>query len=335
MAAGPPGDDPILVEAWRGELRENAHRAAFAVVHADGDLIEAQGNIQQAVFPRSAIKPLQALPLIQSGAAKRWGLGAAQLALCCASHSGEAGHVAGVAALLEQSALQPACLECGAQWPMGEEAARALHATGQSPQALHNNCSGKHAGFLLTAQHLGESAAGYVEAGHPVQVRVREALSEAMQHEHAGAARGRDGCGIPTLAVPLLAISRGMANMAAATPESAAGVVRDAVMAHPWQVAGSGRFDTEVMLAGQGSVLVKMGADGVHAACVPARGLGIALKIGDGSVRASEVLMAALLQRHARPAPALHAELRRHAPRAILNNRRETVGELRYSGLPA
>ncbi|MGE0877003.1 MAG: asparaginase [Burkholderiales bacterium] len=334
-----PRIDPVLVEAWRGDAPENAHRGAYAVVDASGAIIEEQGDTERAVFPRSAVKPLQALPLIDTGAAARYGLGAAGIALACASHSGEPGHVDAVAALLDKGGLAPTCLECGAQVPMGEAAASALCASGKPPTPLHNNCSGKHAGFLLTARHQGEALEGYVEEGHPVQRRVAQALAEAMQHELGAAPRGRDGCGIPTFAVPLHAVARGMASLAPAARglparRRAAEQLRDAVMAHPWLVAGSGRFDTEAMLAGAGTVLVKMGADGVHAACIPALGLGIASKIADGSPRASEVLMASLLARHARPAPALAALLGRRARREIVNNRGEIVGGLRCSVLP-
>ncbi len=331
--------DPVLVEAWRGDALENAHRGAYAVVDVSGAVIDEQGDVHRPVFPRSAVKPLQALPLLETGAAARYALGAEQLALACASHSGEPGHVQAVSALLAKGGLTPACLECGAQVPMGEAAARALFTTGNGPTPLHNNCSGKHAGFLLTARHQGEAPEGYVEEAHPVQRRVAESLAESMQHEITDAPRGRDGCGIPTFAVPLRAIARSMASLAPAARgvparRRAAEQLRDAVMAHPWLVAGTDRFDTEVMLAGAGSVLVKMGADGVHAACVPALGLGIASKIADGSARASEVLMAALLVRHARPAPALAALLDRRARRDIVNNRGEIVGALRHTLLP-
>lgn len=333
--------DPVLVEAWRGDVLENAHRAAYAVVDASGALVEAAGDIERPVFARSAVKPLQALPLLETGAAARYGLAPAQIALCCASHSGEPAHVDAVAALLARGDIAPGCLACGAQIPMGEEAARALFAAGQAPTPLHNNCSGKHAGFLLAARHMGEPDEDYVDAAHPVQRRVTQALAESMRHEFSAAPRGRDGCGIPSYAVPLRAIAQGMASLAPAAPggtqvrRRAAQAVLEAVMAHPWMIAGSGRFDTEVMLAGDGSVLVKMGADGVHAACIPARGLGIAAKIADGSPRASEVLMAALLARHARPAPALASVLGRRVRREIVNNRGEIVGAMRGIGLPA
>jgi len=333
--------DPVLVEAWRGGVLENAHRAAYAVVDASGALVESAGDIERPVFARSAVKPLQALPLLETGAAARYGLGPAQVALCCASHSGEPAHVEAVAALLARGGIAPGCLACGTQVPMGEEAARALFASGQAPTPLHNNCSGKHAGFLLAARHMEEPDEEYVDAAHPVQRRVTQALAEAMRHELGTAPRGRDGCGIPAYAVPLRAIAQGMAALAPAATggtqarRRAAHEVLQAAMAHPWMVAGSGRFDTELMLAGAGSVLVKMGADGVHAACIPARGLGIAAKIADGSTRASEVLMATLLARHAQPAPALAGLLGQRARRDIVNNRGEVVGAMRGIGPPA
>src|SRR5215210_6853486 len=140
--------NPVLVEVMRGALTESRHRGAVAVVDADGATVLALGDVIRPVYPRSAVKPLQALPLIENGAAERYGFGDEELALACASHGGEAAHVEIAARMLARAGLDESALECGAHWPSHQPSAQALARSGATPSALHNNCSGKHAGFL-------------------------------------------------------------------------------------------------------------------------------------------------------------------------------------------
>ncbi|MDP6574146.1 MAG: asparaginase [Rhodospirillales bacterium] len=292
---------PVLVEVTRGEAVESHHRGVVAVADAGGAIVAAWGDTERAVYPRSAIKPLQALPLIETGAAEGFALGDAEIALACASHNGEAEHVAGIAAWLERVSLAADDLECGAQSPLGREAALARVRAGDAPSALTNTCSGKHAGFLTTALHLGEETAGYIKRGHAVQRRVAETLAEMTGCDVATAPVAIDGCGIPTFAVPLAAVARAMARLAApdslAPPRAAAARrIVAAMTAHPGLVAGRGRYDTAVMEAGRGAFVVKSGAEGFHAAIMPGLGLGCALKIEDGAGRAAEVAMTAVLR---------------------------------------
>ncbi|MEE9544435.1 MAG: asparaginase [Rhodospirillales bacterium] len=292
--------NPILVEVSRAETVESRHRGAAVVARADGTVVASWGEVAAPVFPRSAAKPLQALPLIETGAAERFGVSDEEIALACASHRGEPVHTRALAAWLKRMGLSAEDLECGASPPKDEETAAAMIGAGQSPSPLHNNCSGKHAGFLATALHMGEKTAGYIQPGHPVQKRWRGVLQEMGGAELAEAAAGVDGCGIPVVAMPLAALARAMARLAdpSGLPSArrrAARRVLAAMTAHPYLVRGRGGFDTLAIEAGAGALVVKTGAEGVHAAALPGPGLGVALKIDDGARRAAETAMAALL----------------------------------------
>jgi L-asparaginase II len=301
--------NPVLVNALRGGIVESLHRGAIAVVDADGAVHTALGDIERPIFPRSAVKVLQALPLVASGAAERYGLTDAELALACASHGGEPGHAATAASMLAKAGVDAAALECGTHWPYHDGSIKALAAAGQTPSALHNNCSGKHSGFVcvgcLMAAERGEDARGflrgYVSPDHPVMREVTAALQAATGFALADAARGVDGCSIPTYAIPLRHLAHAFARVAtghglAPDHARAARRLRQAVAAAPFMVAGSGRFDTRVMQALGERVFCKVGAEGVHCAALPELGLGVAIKMDDGNTaRAVEVAMAATL----------------------------------------
>ncbi|MBT5415846.1 MAG: asparaginase [Rhodospirillaceae bacterium] len=292
--------DPVLVEVTRGPLVESRHRGAAAVVDSAGHTVAAWGDVARPVFPRSAIKALQAIALVESGAADAFDLGPAELALACASHNGEAAHAEAVRAWLLRIDLGVDDLECGAHAPMGEEAELDLVRAGREAGAHHNNCSGKHAGMLTLAKRLGVPTAGYIAADHPVQSLVRRTVGEMAGCDLAEAPAGTDGCGIPTLAMPLEAMAWAFARIAdpaTLAPERAAAVrrIRAAVAARPDMVAGRGRFCTAVMAAAGEAVFVKTGAEGVFCAALPDMGLGFALKIEDGATRAAECAIAALL----------------------------------------
>ena len=295
-------DNPVLVDVMRGPLVESCHRGAVSVVDAEGAVLLSLGDVDQPVFPRSAVKALQILPLVHGGAAERLGLTDAEIALAVASHSGEPAHVATARGMLEKARCDAACLECGGHWPMDPAAARALAAEGGTPGALHNNCSGKHAGFICLACDLGEDPAGYVRADHRVQGIVRASLEDLTGACHTPDVMGIDGCSIPTYAVPLPSLAYGFARFGTGvglTPDCsrAAARIRRAAAAHPFMVAGTGRFDTVLMGALGERAFVKTGAEGVYCAALPEMGLGIALKCDDGAGRAAEAILAALILR--------------------------------------
>jgi L-asparaginase II len=300
--------NPVLVEALRGGTRESVHRGALAVLDADGTLVVAIGDIERPIFPRSAVKVLQALPLVESGAADQLGLNDEELAIACASHNGEPAHTAVAARMLAKAGLDASALECGAHWPYREPVQRQMAAAAIEPTALHNNCSGKHAGFLCVACRLAGGAdlrrfaKGYVGAEHPVMREVGAALQAATGFDLSTAARGTDGCSIPTYAIPLRHLALAFARVGTGAGLSsghaaAAQRLRNAVARHPFMVGGTDRFDTKVMQRLGERVFCKVGAEGVFCAAFPERGLGVAIKVDDGNnARAAEVAMAAAIE---------------------------------------
>ena len=303
--------NPVLVEVTRGGRVESAHRGAVVVADGQGRVAFQVGDIDAAVFPRSAVKAFQALPLVESGAADRLGLTEAEIALACSSHSGEAAHVATAQSMLAKAGRDASCLECGAHWPYDAAATRALAAAGQAPSALHNNCSGKHSGFICLACASGDDPAGYVRPDHPTMRRVTAALAEATGTRLDDATPGTDGCSIPTYAIPLRALATGFARFG--TAGGAASRIRAAVAANPFMVGGTDRFDTLLMTALGARAFTKGGAEGVHCAALPELGLGIAVKCDDGAGRAADLICATLIARFLGagvPEPLLRPELR-------------------------
>ena len=205
-----PGN-PILVEVTRGSLVESRHSGAIAIADAQGHLLLGLGDVGRPVFPRSAVKALQAIPLVESGAADAFGLGEDELAVACASHSGDPVHLEAVRSLLAKAGLDESDLACGAHWPVSEAATRELIRAGRRPQAIHNNCSGKHAGMLATAVYLGLDPRGYERPDHPLQVMIARIISETCGVELERARMGIDGCSVPTWALPLGALAQGFA----------------------------------------------------------------------------------------------------------------------------
>jgi L-asparaginase II len=299
-ALAPPGPEPILVEVTRGPIVESRHAVDAAVVDASGALVAAWGEVERPVYPRSASKPLQALPLVESGAADAFGLQDRELALACASHSGEPVHVGTVKAWLARLGLSEADLECGAHLPRAGKPQEDFIRSGAALAAAHNNCSGKHAGMLSHAVHLGEPTAGYVGYEHPVQRRVAAAYGEMCGLDLAKAPRGTDGCSIPTFAIPLAALALGLARFAnpdgqAPARQAACRRLARAMWAEPYMVAGLGRCCTAILGAAPGRIVAKTGAEGVYVAGLAGRGLGLAVKARDGAGRAAEVALLALL----------------------------------------
>ncbi len=292
--------NPVLVEVTRGAGVESRHRGAFVVVDAAGKVVRGAGDPTMPVYPRSAAKPLQALPLIETGAVDRFGLTNKELALACASHKGEPLHVAAVNAWLARIGLAHTALECGVQAPRTLEALRRSILERSPLTATYHNCSGKHTGFLTACVACGDAPSGYIDPDHPAQKRVSQALAEMTGCDLSAVTPSRDGCGIPTYCMPLQNLALGMARLAdpQALPKTRAQAAKrllDAMAAEPFYVNGAGGFTTEVMLAVR-SVRVKGGAEGVYAAAIPDLGLGMALKIDDGAMRASECAAAHILR---------------------------------------
>jgi L-asparaginase II len=324
-------NNPVLVEVTRGNRVESTHRGAIAVCNANGDVRLAIGDIELAVYPRSSLKPVQALPLIESGAAARYSLASEDIALACASHSGEPQHTTRIAAWQAKIGCSPADLACGAHRPVHEATANAMLARGEKWTALHNNCSGKHTGFMTVARALGAPLAGYEQPDHPVQRVVERTLSE-LSGVPGPLPYGIDGCAVPNFAVPLRALALAMARIAdpgKLAPQRADACRRifSAMTAHPELVAGTGRACTRLMRQSP-AIAVKTGAEGVFVAILPTLGLGVALKVDDGAGRAAETAIAALLIALSAIPDEGAAQDLAHAP--VLNTRGHSVGQRRF-----
>ena len=290
----------MTVGVVRGKHAESTHQIHAVIARDDGSLVASYGDPQRQTFPRSAVKSIQALALLESGAADRFGFTPAELALACSSHAGTPLHVETARSMLDKAGFEPEALECGAHWPLEEGSARALARVADEPSPLHNNCSGKHAGFLAVARHLGLDPAGYVAPDHPVQQRVTATVAEVCGVPLSAANRATDGCSIPTYKIPLASLATGFARIGTgaslpAARQAAFERLRRAVTDNPLLIAGPGRFDSRVTATCGPRVFLKSGAEGVLCAAIPEAGLGIALKAEDGALRGSEVAMAELL----------------------------------------
>lgn len=326
--------NPIITEILRGGIVESRHRGSIAVFDGHGRSVLSIGDVLTPVFPRSACKLIQALPFVESGAAAAYGFGNKELSLVCASHSGEPEHVAMADAMLTKAGQSEATLECGTHWPFDLPVAIKLAQSGALPTPCHNNCSGKHAGFICTSAYLGEDPTGYVGPSHTAQIRVRDAMSEVTGAVHTSEACGTDGCSIPTYAISLNALALGFAKAAsghglATSRAKAAKQLMDACMAEPFYMAGTKRFCTEVMAAAPARVFAKIGAEGVYCAAIPELGFGIALKIDDGAFRAAELTVAATIAHLAQAIPEIAEPIGAMARKVDRNWNKMNVGQQR------
>jgi L-asparaginase II len=319
------------VEVWRGPAVESVHRFAFAVVDAGGRLRAGSGQTGEVTFARSAVKPIQALPVVQDGAADRFGFEDREIALCCASHSGEPKHVDGVRSMLERIGVEEAALACGPHAPFHGPSAAALAAAGQTPGRIHNNCSGKHAGMLALARFHDWPTAGYNRSDHPVQKRIADELARWAGMPADDFVLATDGCGVVTFGLPLSALARAFSGLAAAARRSDAGPRRvlGAMRGCPDYVAGTDRLCTTLMEVVDGRIIAKTGAEGVYCAAVPGAEIGIAIKVADGARRASEPALLAVLSTLGLLSDQEMARLAAFAQPEVMNTRGEVVGRIR------
>lgn len=324
--------DTDLVEVWRGDLLECVHRGHAVICDDKGGVVEVWGHPATVIYPRSSCKMIQALPLVESGAADAAGLGPAEVALACASHQGGAIHSARVGAWLDALGLRDADFRCGPETPRDRTAREAMIRAHESPCQIHNTCSGKHAGFLTLSQYL-RAGPEYTDPAHPVQKACKAAFEDVTAQDSP--TFGIDGCSAPNFATTLHGLGRAMAFFASAhdrsgTRATAATRLVQAMTAFPELVAGEGRACTELMRAMDGKVAVKTGADGVFVAIIPDLRLGVAVKITDGATRASECVIAALLVRLG-VLPPDHPAVKKRMNAPITNCAGTTVGQIRAS----
>jgi L-asparaginase II len=276
-----------LVEVWRGDRVESLHLGAVAVVDAAGTLVARAGDPALTTYLRSAAKPFQLLPLVECGAADHFGFGPQQLAVMAASHSGRAEHVETVRSILDRIGLPVSALQCGAHAPYDDDARTTLERGGEPFSALHNNCSGKHAGMLAYCVFNLESIENYLDHSHPLQQRIRTGLAELAGLGEGEVGIAIDGCSAPCFAMPLTAAARAFAQLtstagAGTSRQRALARIAAAMASHPDMVAGPGRFDTQVMALTRGHVVSKAGAEGYQCMALRQRSLGIAFKVADG-----------------------------------------------------
>ena len=325
-----------LVQVMRGSRLEAVYRGAMAIVNARGHIIASVGDSNLTAFLRSSAKPFQLLPLIESGAADRLGFSDRELALMAASHNGEEFHVQAVVGILARLGLNESALQCGAHPPLHPPSARALENAQQQPSALHNNCSGKHSGMLAQCVDRHLPIADYLSPQHPVQVTIKQTLTELAGVSPDSIDVGVDGCSVPTFALPLSAAALAFARLADPSElgdprRSALRRIASAMMAHPEMVAGTKRLDTDVMHAGMGRIVVKGGAEGYYGiGILSSPGLGVAIKMedGDGGRGRNAVVIEVLRQLDALDGQGL-ASLARYAAGPMKNHRGLTVGEVR------
>lgn len=286
-----------MVEIWRGDLLESVHRGHAVVCDEKGEIVQAWGDPTALIYPRSACKMIQVLPLIESGAAEAFSLNAEQLALACASHQGAAIHTDRVGAWLNDLSLDDSAFRCGPQMPNDKDARYELIRAHEEPCQIHNNCSGKHAGFLTLNKHIGGDA-DYELIDHPMQQMIKQTFEEMTEETSPGF--GIDGCSAPNHACTVHGFARALSFFATAHERSdrrstAAVALREAMWTYPELVAGETRACTDLMRAMNGKVALKGGAEAVYAAIIPELKLSVAMKIVDGASRASECVIATIL----------------------------------------
>ncbi|TFY96250.1 asparaginase [Ramlibacter rhizophilus] len=318
-----------LIETYRGGTLECLHHGAVAVCDARGELLACAGDPHWLSFSRSTLKPFQALPLLESGGARQFSLASEQLALLCASHSGEPMHVAQVDTLLQRAGLGVKALQCGCHVPMFATLPGA-----QPPEQVderHHNCSGKHAGFLLWCVQHGQPTANYLAPGHPLQLAIRRGVAQVTGLSAEQLKTATDGCSAPNLAMPLSRLARAYARLALGTQDAEFGAsfaaLGGAMVRHPELVSGTGRADLAFMQAGRGDWICKGGADGVQALASRSRGQAIALKIADGSPVAVQAATVAVLDQLGWLDARQREELRPWRAEAIANARGTQVGQ--------
>lgn len=333
-----------LVEVRRGAITESRHRGHIIAIEADGNVAGSLGAPHNVTFLRSSAKPLQALPLLTTGAANRFGFTDEEVALACASHNGEPIHTKIVTSMLEKIGLGPEALKCGVHEPYSAEAAGVLRARDEVPNVLHNNCSGKHAAMLAVALQLGAPIDNYESAESPVQIAIADAISQFTAVPVEDLAVGVDGCAAPIFGVTVTAMALAYGRLVS-PPETFDKTTRDAckrivhaMTAHPELIGGtSERLDTEIMRAARGRVVSKVGAEGVYTAGIlPCEkwpnGLGLALKIEDGDDKRARptVVIESLRQLGVLYDESLEA-VARYAFFPVQNRRGDVVGEIRAS----
>lgn len=311
---------------------ENTHRGHVAIVDWQGNLLYSVGDPHHVTYWRSSAKPFQALPVVESGAADRYGIEPKELALFCASHNGEAMHTETVLGIFKKIGLESTLLQCGVHMPYHAETAHAMFRADEKPTYLHSNCSGKHSGMLTLVAHRGHDPVRYLELNHPVQQEILDYVSDFSSYPRNKIAIGTDGCGVPVHGLPLfnmaLAYARLMRPQGERSRIEACQRVVSAMLAHPEMVGGTDRFCTDLMRTGQGSLIGKAGAAGVYCVGIQDQGIGIAVKCEDGSSRGRDPVVVEILKQLGYLNQEQVAALAKYHHPENINHRKEKCGQV-------
>jgi L-asparaginase II len=324
----------MIVEVTRGDTIESVHRVHACAVDARGRALLEDGDVDTPVYLRSAAKPFIAAAAIEAGVVERFGLEGSEVAVMAASHFGERFHVAAVASILRKIGLDESALQCGTHMPYDERTARELVRAGIEPSPLYNNCSGKHAGILALCIAIGADTATYLDTGNPAQRRILALCARLSDDNPETWPLGVDGCGIPVYATGLRRAALSFARLATLEGVSDADatalcLVRDAMVAHPEYVAGTGQLDTVLMQTAAGKVACKGGAEGIHGVAAIAGGFGYTSKVADGAGRARGPSTIAALRALGAIDDAAAAQLARFARPLVYNRAGRAAGEIR------
>jgi L-asparaginase II len=324
----------LIVEVTRGELVESFHRVAACACDARGRILLETGEITAPVYLRSSAKPFIAATVIAAGARDAFDLNEREIAIVAASHSGQLFHLNAVRSLLKKIGMPEDALQCGAHLPYNEQAARAMLERGEAPRAIHNNCSGKHAGILALCKLIGADPQTYLDPGNPAQKAILEFCARLSDDDASSWPMAADGCGIPVYATPLRNAALSFARLAtldgiSESDAQALRVVREAMIARPEYVSGTGELDTTLMRAGDGDVVAKGGAEGVHGIAAIAAGIGYVSKVLDGTGRARGPSTIAALRSLGVLNEAQVEQLARFARPIVYNRAGRAVGEIR------
>jgi len=325
-----------LAEVTRGSLVESIHRGAVAVVDTKGKLLASAGNPQYLTYFRSAAKPIQAIPVLESGAAQYFGLDLQELAILTGSHNGEVQHTDTVLAILRKIGLGEEYLQCGVHEPLHKPSRDALLSKGLKPTSLHNTCSGKHAGMLTLAKYRGVSLENYFRPEHPVQQEMLRTVAEMAGVTPEQIPVEIDGCGVPVFGLPLEKMAYAYARISASednglteTRKEACHLIKKAMTTHPFMVGGTNRFDTELLAVAGGKLIAKFGAEAVYCVGIAEKGWGIAIKVEDGNLRALPPVVLAVLEQLEVLTSEEKEILSDYRQRRLTNHRGDIIGEIR------
>jgi len=328
--------NPILVESYRGEVLESFHRGVVCLVNERGDIIDGIGDVTQLCYPRSSLKLFQHIPLLMSGAVEKYQLTLEEIALMCGSHNGEKKHMEIATQILQKAGLKPNALQCGVQMPTLKEDIKTLYQSNLSASALHNNCSGKHAGFLLYCVYKGYDTQGYLDLKHPLQQEILAVSSEFYEYDKANTQCGVDGCSAPIFAYPVYNQALAYKNLIAPTPalqsyKKALDLIVEAVAKYPYMIGGKKRYCTQLMELAGDRVIGKTGADGVYCLALRKKKWGLTIKIDDGKMGPQYLVVQNILENLNILTEIEKQELLQYHQETMKNFGKKVVGELKVS----